>query len=118
MGGKRDSTVCSFHKEGTILFGIVHKFIICDCSPVNIIALIEPFQLIKQSILHTSGTPGRDTLSQYAEIDLLSSFIFQVSKQFIPVIAIPISGITCKFIKISCKTYDYIIKIPNNFEHH
>ena len=117
QGGKRDSTVCSFRKEGTILFGIVHKFFICDCSPVNI-ALIQPFQLTKQSILHTSGTPGRDILSQYAEIDLLSSFIFQVSKQLLPVIAVPISDITCKCIKISSKTYDYIIKIPNSFEHH
>lgn len=117
QGGKQDSTVCSFRKEGTMLFGIVHKFFICDYSPVNI-ALIEPFQLTKQSILHTSGTPGRDILSRYAEIDLLSSFNFQVPKQLLPIIAVPISDITCKCIRISCKTYDYIIKIPNNFEHH
>ena len=117
QGGKRDSTVCSFRKEGTISFGIVHKFCICNCSPVNI-ALIKPFQCTNQSILHTSGNPGRDILSRYAEIDLLSSFIIQVSKELLPVIAVPISAITCKCIKISCQTYDYIIKIPNNFEHH
>ena len=27
QGGKRDSTVCSFRKEGALLFGIVHKFV-------------------------------------------------------------------------------------------
>ena len=83
-----------------MLFGIVHKFCICDCSPVNI-ALIKPFQCTHQSILHTSGNSGRDILSQCAEIDLLSSFIFQVSKQLLPIIAVPISDITCKCVKIS-----------------
>ena len=86
-GGKRDSTVCSFHKDGILLFGAVQKFCICDCSPVNI-ALIKPFQRTHQSILHTSGIPGRDILSQYAEID---SFAIQVSKQLLPIVAVPIA---------------------------
>ena len=45
QGGKRDSTVCSFCKEGALLFGIVQKFCICDFSPVNIALADKTFSV-------------------------------------------------------------------------
>ena len=82
------------------------------------IALISPFQLTDGSILSTSGNPGRETLRQYAEIDLLSSFVIQVTKQLLPLIAVPITDVLDKCIKVSGKRHDYVIKLPNNYEHH
>ena len=90
QGGKRNSTICSFRNNGSRSFGVIQKLCICECSPVYV-ALINPFQLTNRSILNTSGNPGRETLCQYAEIDLLSSFTIQVTKQLLPHSAIPIT---------------------------
>ena len=117
QGGKCDSTICSFRNNGSQSFGVIQKFCLCECSPVYV-ALIKPFQLTNRSILNTSGNPGRKILCQYAEVDLLSSFIIQVTKQLLPLIAVPIADILDKCIKVSGKTHDYVVKIPNNYEHH
>jgi hypothetical protein len=116
-GGKRDSTICSFRSGGSQLFGVIQKFCLCECAPVNVV-LIKPFDTTNTSILSTSGNPGRDILSEYAEVDLLSSFISQVKKQLLPLVAVPIADILNKCVKVSGTDYDYIIKIPNNYEHH
>ena len=71
------------------MFGVIQKFCVRDCAPVNV-ALIKPFHMTNKSIL---SAPGRDILSQYAEVDLLISFIVQVEKQLLPLVAIPISDI-------------------------
>ena len=117
QGGKRNSTICSFRNNGSQSFGVIQKFCLCECSPVNV-ALIKPFQLTNRSILSTSGNPGREILCQYAEVDLISSFVIQVTKQSLPLIAVPIADILSKCIKVTGRTYNYIVKIPNNFEHH
>ena len=72
--------------------------------------------MTNKSILSTSVNPGR--YSQYAEVDLLSSFNVQLEKQLLPLVAIPISDILNKCVKMNGKDYDYIVKIPNNYEHH
>ena len=74
--------------------------------------------MTNKSILSTSGSPDRDILSQYAEVDLLSSFVVLVEKQLLPLVALPISDILNKCIKVNGKDYDYIVKIPNNYEYH
>ena len=89
---KRDSTICTFRNNGSRSFGVIQKLCVCECSPVYV-ALIHPFQLTNRSILSASGNPGRETLRQYAEMDLLGSFVIQVSKQLLFLIAIPISDI-------------------------
>lgn len=116
-GGKRDSTICSFRGEGSQSYGVIQKFCLCDTAPVNVV-LIKPFHLTNKSILSTSGNPGRDILSQYAEVDLLSSFVIQVKKQLLPLVAVPIADILYKCVKVSGNDHDYIVKIPNNYEHH
>ena len=116
-GGKRDSTICSFRSGGSQIFGVIQKFCLCECAPVNVV-LIKPFDMTNKSILSTSGNPGREILSEYAKVDLLSSFVSQVKRQLLPLVAVPISDILSKCIKVSGKDYDYIVKIPNNYEHH
>lgn len=54
----------------------------------------------------------------YADVDLISSFIIQASKDLLPIIAVPISDIVNKCIKVSVEAHTYIVKIPNNYEHH
>ena len=78
--GKRDSTICSFKTGGSQAYGVVQKFCIIDCLPINV-ALIKPFEPTNLSILHSSGRPGREILSKYAQI------------------AVPISDILCKMCK-------------------
>jgi hypothetical protein len=117
QGGKRNSTICSFRNNGSRSFGVIQKLCICECSPFYV-ALINPFHLTNTSILNTSGNPGRETLRQYSEIDLLNSFVIQVTKQLLSLIAVPITDILDKCIKVSGKSHAYIIKIPNNYEHH
>ena len=82
------------------------------------IALIKPFSVHTSQYCVLVVTQEEIFLSQCAEIDLISSFVIQVSKQLLPIVAVPISDITRKCVKVSGKNNDYIIKIPNNFEHH
>ena len=65
---------------GSQAYGVVQKFCIIDCLPINV-ALIKPFEPTNLSILHSSGRPGREILSKYAQI------------------AVPISDILCKMCK-------------------
>ena len=44
--------------------------------------------------------------------------IFYVLKQLIPIVAVPISDIVGKCVKVTGKIYNYVIKIPNSFECH
>ena len=53
------------------------------------------------SILNTSGNSGRDILSQYTDVDLLIKFIIEVMKQLLPLVAVPISDILNKCVKVS-----------------
>ena len=64
--------------------------------------LIRPFQTSSTSLLKRIGNPGRDVLKSYADIDLLSAFFIPVSKQLLPVCAVPISQLLCKCIRVSC----------------
>ena len=102
QGGKRNSTICSFRSNGSQFFDVIRKFCLCECSPVYI-ALISPFQLTNRSILNTSGNPGREILCQYAEVDLLSSFVIQVAKQSLHLIAVPTTDILDECVKVSGK---------------
>ena len=112
-GGKRDSTICSFQNGGSQLFGVIQKFCVRDCAPVNV-ALIKPFHMTNKSIL---STPGRDILSQYAEVDLLISFYCSSRKTVTSTCRNTNFGHLKQMIKVNGKDYDYIVKIPNNYEH-
>ena len=116
--GKRDSSVCCY-SDGTVEHcGVIQKFCLCPSSPA--LVLIQPFQTSSTSLLKSIGNPGRHVLKSYADIDLLSAFFVSVSKQLLPVCAVPVSQLLCKCVRVSCSdlTVDYVVKIPNNYEHH
>lgn len=112
--GKRDSSICCYKKDDDKSYGEIQKF--CFSPPI---VLLKPFKESASSLLKTIGSPCRDKLEMYAEVDLLSLFSVQV-EDTLPICAVPISSILCKCVKVSCKDSDffYIIQIPNNFEHH
>ena len=71
------------------------------------------------SILKRSGNPGRDNLNTFAEVDIVSAFVVEVSKKMLDISVIKISDMLCKCIQVFCKnsSHDYVVQ-PNNFEHH
>ena len=70
--------------------------------------------------INAIGNPCRDILKSYADIDLLSAFFVPVSNQLLPVGDVPVSQIVCKCVQVCCGhlSVDYVVKIPNNYEHH
>ena len=115
---KRDSSVCCYSDGCTEHYGVISKFCLCPSSPA--LVLIRPFNVSTASLLNSIGNPGRENLKTFAEIDLLSAFFSPISKQLLPVCAIPISKIVCKCVRVQCPhlSVDYVVKIPNNYEHH
>ena len=116
--GKRDSSVCCYFDGTAEYCGIIKKFCLCPSSPA--LTLLQPFQTSPNSLLKSIGNPCRDILKSYADIDLLSAFFVPVSKQLLPVCAVPVSQIVCKCVQVCCGhlSVDYVVKIPNNYEHH
>lgn len=81
---KRDNSVCTFREQSREWFGVI----------VNCCLATEPIVIIREfnasgSFLNEIGTPCRATLQEYAQIDLLSSFIIRVGN-YLPLIALPI----------------------------
>lgn len=80
--------------------------------PIAIIATYglakDAFEKVPRSRIH-----DLNTLSQ------TKSCIFQIEKPSNPVLqAVPISSIISKCIHISTDLYDFIVSIPNSYEHH
>ncbi len=116
--GKRDSSVCCYSDGTEEHYGVIQKFCLCPSLPALI--LVRPFEISSTSLLKSIGNSGRDILNSYADIDLLSAFIVSVSKQLLCVSAVPVSQIVCKCVRVCCNelSVDYVVKIPNNYEHH
>lgn len=114
-GGKRDSSICCYNSDGTKNYGTIDKF--CFSPPL---VILKPFKKASSSLLNSVGNPCRANLRQYADIDLLSAFFIQVSNDYLPIRAVPISSLSCKCVRISCNhsPHSYIVHIPNNYEHH
>ena len=69
------------------------------------------------SLLKRSGDSGRSALQQFADVDLLKLFIFEV---FPPdtVVAIPIEQLegVCVYITLQDCPFHYVVVQPNHFE--
>ena len=115
-GGKRDSTICSYYKDGREQFGRINRFLIVNSLPI---VHIKPF-LPSGSLLQAAGVPGRVTLKRYASVDLLSYFMIRVEKKTLPVVATRLESITRKCICVHQDTsqYQFVVKLPNYFECH
>ena len=77
-----------------------------------------PTVFVRPFILKRSGNPGRDNLNAFAEADIVSAFVVEVSKKMLDTV-IKISDMLCKCIQVFCKnsSHGYVVQ-PNNFEHH
>lgn len=114
-GGKRNSTVCCYRENHAVQLGVIQRFAVTSESVG--LALISPFER-STAYLKTIGNPGREVLKKYSEVDLLSVFVFPVKKALLPVCVVPTASFICKCVLLNCTATDYVIKIPNNFEHH
>ena len=117
--GKRKSCYCSYlSSTGNEMFGEIEQ--LAECSSIGTVLFIKPFLVSASNILETSGLPCRPILDHYANLGLISQFILPLSvTQSTTPVCISASNIVtnCILVKTST-TNNYIIKIPNNYEHH
>ena len=112
----RNSSVCKFMKEtGVPGFGSIHCFCYCDQIPVAIIADIGSVKNAFQDIPRSTIQELNFNASKY-------SCIFKCEKltNSTTYIAIPVSLILtkCVHIPVKSKSFDFIVPIPNSYEHH
>ena len=112
-GRLRNSATCKFKKaDGSVEFGTICCFCFCNRIPV---AIISTFSSVKD--LFDGLQP-----SSIRQFDNLSSCVFISSKLSTSsnLIAVPVSLIVVKCVHISNKSkpFDYIIPLPNSYEHH
>lgn len=114
--GKRDSTVCAFKtSDNKKHFGRLVLFVNTP-SPQ---ALVREFHQPPQSLLKQAGPPCRPALAMYKDVDLLNSFITVVEEvHSTPLLAIPIVAIQGKMVFVKNEVSTYVIKQPNQYEHH
>lgn len=100
-------------------YGVIQKFV--ECLSLGMIACIRPFRGTDWSILKTSGNPCRPVLQQYSELSVISRFILEAHPLDTsdPVLAISVQNLISKsFLVQPSSAQHYVIKLPNNFEHH
>ena len=75
-----------------------------------------------QAFFKTSGNPCRPVLQQYSELSVISRFILEAHPLDTsdPVLAISVQNLisNCCLVQPSSVPHYYVIKLPNNFEHH
>lgn len=114
----RDGSICIFKYQSTLLFGSIIKF--CFARHLAV-AIVRVFNLSERSILDTVHAPtlSDDALTLCSNIN---KFIFCVKKLSLSnrVVAIPASAISLKCVHIPQKgsPLDFIITLPNLYEHH
>ena len=114
----RDGSICLFKHESTLHFGSILQF--CFAKR-QLVAVIRVFKATEQSILNSVHTPTlpNDKLPLCSTID---NFIFCIKKLSLTnqMIAIPVTSISLKCVHIPVKgsPQDFIITMPNMFEHH
>lgn len=107
--------MCVFETEDRLQsFGRIMVFV--NMSPPQ--AHIRPF-LPSTQTLTRAGPPCRPSLALYKEGDLLNSFILIVEEvSTAPLVAVPVNNIQGKVIVVKNELTSYVVKQPNNFEHH
>lgn len=112
----RDSSVCMFtRKDGKKAVASIRCFCFCNKTPI---AIIKVFSNMKNAF--TQIPPA--TISELCPYALNSTCIFSVNKlsSSDPFHSIPVSSIIKKCVHVSIKNnpLDFIVPLPNNFEHH
>lgn len=109
----RNSSVCKFKTEcGLPAFGSIHCFCFCNKIPVAILAVFE-------SVRDAFEGVQASTISEINSFLTTKSCIFKFSssREFK---AVPVSSILlkCVHIPIESKPFDFVVPLPNSYEHH
>lgn len=111
----RNSGLCAFEHNPGMQFGSAITF--C-CAQGQSVAISGVFEQIGEGPLHSLRHP---TLQKLREKTVLNDFVFKVKKLSSPMtVAVPTSSIVAKCVHIPLKhfSFDFIVTIPNMFEHH
>ena len=114
----RDGSICIYKYESTLHFGSILQF--CFVKR-QLVAIVRVFQATEDGILNSIHTPTLpdNVLTLCSTVD---NFIFCVKKLSLTnqTIAIPATSISLKCVHIPVKgsPLDFIITMPNMFEHH
>ena len=117
--GKCRSTYLSYlDMAGEEQFGEAVLFV--ECSSFDTLALINTFTKTQSDILSSSGPPCYPILEAHPYKGLISEYVVEVlppcntSRS-----AILVSSITSNCVMVESRTSQYyIVKVPNNYEHH
>lgn len=110
----RNSGVCAFEHNPGMQFGSAITF--C-CAQGQSVAIFGVFEQISEGPLHSLRHP---TLQKLREKTVLNDFVFKVKKLSSPMtVAVPTSIVAkCVHIPLKHFSFDFIVTIPNMFEHH
>ena len=114
----RDGSICAFDHHSELKFGSIIQF--CFCNN-DLIAVVDTFEYLNASILDhiRPSTNNELTLSACSSI---SEFVYCVKKLSSRnnTFAIPVSSlfVKCVHVPIQGAHYDFIVTIPNMYEHH
>ena len=112
----RNSSVCKFMRaDDTTAVGSIQCFCYCDTIPV---AIIADFGFVKDAF---EGVQ-RATIPELNQFLLKNSCIYTFEKETVSrkIVAVPVSAIKtkCVHIPIKSKCYDFVVPMPNFYEHH
>ena len=115
----RCSSVCAFQHHSGMQFGSIALFCFTNGLPI---AVIDIFEQTREGLLTHVGDPSLNGLGGDMEAETLNDFVFKVKKLSVSnkTVAVHVSSIVAKCVHIPIKysSCDYIIMIPNTFEHH
>ena len=114
----RDGSICVFTNHSTLHFGSIFQFCFCNGS---LVAVIREFEQLEQTVFDNIRHPTHPELT-ISLCNPITDFVFCVKKLSLTnkMVAVPVSSIFQKCVHIPVKgvLFDYIITIPNMFEHH
>lgn len=108
--------------NGEEKFGEIGMFV--ECSSLGTLALVKTFTKTQSNILTSSGSPCYPILEAHACTGLISEFIVEVLPLCSSSVttAILVSTIISNCIMVEPSTSfngaRYVVKMPNNYEHH
>ena len=114
----RDGSICIFKYQSTLQFGSIIQFCL---AKRQMVAIVRVFTLLEQNVFHSvrASTLPEEALTLSKRI---TKFIFCVKKLSLSnrTIAIPATAICLKCIHIPMKgsPIDFVIALPNMYEHH
>ena len=120
--GKRSSCYCAYIDcNGREMYGKIELF--AECPPLGTVAFVKPLILTHSHILKSFGNSSRPILEHHANLGLISKFIIEVlpSSTDSTLTCMLVSSIVSSCILIEpleSPSCSYIIKVPNNYEHH